>query len=785
MKTLYQWGEFCMRNNMSWVELRVAALKLGAATLVLLGMAFNAWGQNVKWSSLQNPTANLSLTHGSNTTLFTFGSSTGTANLFTIKDGTNNTGTGYLFTLQTDSGSTANPFRVCAKGTSDCVDLTAAGMFRAGRVNDLRWVGASPLATFDAGISDCASAPCVVVARPSMGTGSPTRSTWAETSALLDLRGDELDPFVLGRYFSPFKVVQRKTADSVGTLDVFATIRALQFHDSGGDNAGGGPKDTYFTFAGDLYSAGRGQDISVRAATFKFGEGDAAGLGATAQNWGNCLEAGGECTVSITARTLQGTSVMTAAVSTYTAGSRTIAYSSGVEADKLGVGRSIINTTAAKVYTTGSVSSVGSVAPPVVTGSGTGWTTQFGSGAHTDLCFSQNDDDAGGFKFVVPIRSIASDTSLTLDYDPQALDKTWPGDSNGSSYRIYKCAQIESHTFANAGDTTGSMVHATGGTTDWAATDTLEVPLGWAWYGSGASLIVQNNLPSISINGLVITNTGSDEPLTKAISVGGKSALGLVFDNTWECQANNVNCNYAGFTTGIRFQNPPTVGLQYATTVSGINEPIRLNDQFSAFTGNVRVFYSTTADGWNFEHAASTGNVIQLFPVNGSIIASIYAARSYYDIGGVTGTAPTAGLMRVRSGNGGTPLLVGRNQANSANVTLLTYSTADRFQLTQSGTPVEFVGGVHSDGGGFKHRRVSTGSIAASSSAVVTVSWTTTFADANYTANCSVVEATAGTSSLRIHHLETVAAGSVVVRVVNDDGAAAKTGTLHCAAVHD
>ncbi|MCI0402194.1 MAG: hypothetical protein L0212_01560 [Acidobacteria bacterium] len=108
----------------------------------------------------------------------------------------------------------------------------------------------------------------------------------------------------------------------------------------------------------------------------------------------------------------------------------------------------------------------------------------------------------------------------------------------------------------------------------------------------------------------------------------------------------------------------------------------------------------------------------------------------------------------------------------------------ERFRVLGDGN-IKISGGVAADGSGFKHRRVTTGSIAAGSHGSVTVNWTTAFVDANYTVNCSVVEATAGTNTLRIHHLESVAAGSVVVRVVNDDGTTAKTGTLHCTAIHD
>ncbi|MFQ5926718.1 MAG: hypothetical protein ACE5MH_04710 [Terriglobia bacterium] len=93
--------------------------------------------------------------------------------------------------------------------------------------------------------------------------------------------------------------------------------------------------------------------------------------------------------------------------------------------------------------------------------------------------------------------------------------------------------------------------------------------------------------------------------------------------------------------------------------------------------------------------------------------------------------------------------------------------------------------GVGNNGGGFKHARTSTGSVAAGSSAAVSVTWTTAFADASYTPVCSVQEATAGTASLRVHHIESILAANITVRVVNDDGAAAKTGTLLCQAVHD
>lgn len=89
-------------------------------------------------------------------------------------------------------------------------------------------------------------------------------------------------------------------------------------------------------------------------------------------------------------------------------------------------------------------------------------------------------------------------------------------------------------------------------------------------------------------------------------------------------------------------------------------------------------------------------------------------------------------------------------------------------------------------GTGVKHGRVTTGSISAGASAAVTITWGgSAFANTNYTVICSVLEATTSTSTLRVHHIESVTTTTVVVRVVNDDGVSAHTGTLHAIAFHD
>jgi hypothetical protein len=97
---------------------------------------------------------------------------------------------------------------------------------------------------------------------------------------------------------------------------------------------------------------------------------------------------------------------------------------------------------------------------------------------------------------------------------------------------------------------------------------------------------------------------------------------------------------------------------------------------------------------------------------------------------------------------------------------------------------VQVGSGISADGGGFKHTRVTTGSIAGGSTALVTVTWTTAFADANYTVTADVIDSTTSSLSLSVVHIESVTASAVTVRVLNN-AIGALTGTLNVIACHD
>lgn len=91
---------------------------------------------------------------------------------------------------------------------------------------------------------------------------------------------------------------------------------------------------------------------------------------------------------------------------------------------------------------------------------------------------------------------------------------------------------------------------------------------------------------------------------------------------------------------------------------------------------------------------------------------------------------------------------------------------------------------VDNNSGGIKHARLTTGSVAAGATALVTLTWSSAFADANYTVTVSLVEATAAVLSLHIIHIESVSASQVKIRVENTS-AGALTGTLNVIALHD
>ncbi len=87
------------------------------------------------WSSLSNPSANLSLSMAAYTTTFTWNAATGAStNLFNLTDTSSNTGTGYLANISTAASSSLKPFHV-GTATIDAITVLANGNTGIGTSN--------------------------------------------------------------------------------------------------------------------------------------------------------------------------------------------------------------------------------------------------------------------------------------------------------------------------------------------------------------------------------------------------------------------------------------------------------------------------------------------------------------------------------------------------------------------------------------------------------------------------------------------------------------------------
>lgn len=80
--------------------------------------------------------------------------------------------------------------------------------------------------------------------------------------------------------------------------------------------------------------------------------------------------------------------------------------------------------------------------------------------------------------------------------------------------------------------------------------------------------------------------------------------------------------------------------------------------------------------------------------------------------------------------------------------------------------------------------RVTTGSITGGATSLVTITWTTPFADENYTASVNVLDPTTALLSLNIVHIESITASAITVRVSNTS-VGSLTGTIHAIAIKD
>lgn len=143
----------------------------------------------------------------------------------------------------------------------------------------------------------------------------------------------------------------------------------------------------------------------------------------------------------------------------------------------------------------------------------------------------------------------------------------------------------------------------------------------------------------------------------------------------------------------------------------------------------------------------------------------------------VASKAPNDATFIVQTANGS----LSAEQALGALATgVMKSTTATGVVSIAAATDIPFA----ADTPGLKHKRVTTGIVAAGAEALITVTWGTAFADANYTVVASVVDATTAVLSMSVVHIDSQIAASCAVRVINTS-AGNITGTIQVIAIHD
>jgi hypothetical protein len=572
--------------------------------------------------------------------------------------------------------------------------------------------GANPGAKMDSACADLGGSPGLVVIPSSMAAGN---GTVGDNCRLLDLRA-AVGPNAQGsegQAYGKDLILRARWTAAPLTAQNYQTLHAHAEAFAGGINNPNGPKTNYGVIYATMTNRTKGQHTAYQADNYNFSSGDTQGAGLTATSWGSRSAAGDEGTVAVRANVGQGGEVMTGTVAS--ANGNTITLVSNSPGTRfLGEGRPLINTGAAATYSTGTVSGIAGT-PPTVTGSGTAWATQFGAGAKTNLFFSLDSETNGALKYVVPIASIANETTLVLEYVDQSSSKPWSGAGSSGTYKIFKGSNVTGMS-ANVGDTSPvspSITVADG--TQFAAADTVEQPLGYGTHLVGVKIVMNNYLPS---------PTNTNQAIEAGLIAGSRPAFSTL---GWNGEITGPLMYFSGLGTTYRPShlikvasgNSPAVWLSMQDSVnSSFHEIFQLfknsgvwrltynkADDVLKFSDQTTVTVKPTADNASeFNVTGSTGiphfqvGSVNTFLNNGANLKgySDNAITEQWSIAGGTGSAAfkaaaiegsvTAGSVTT-SANGGLDVISGTGAGltpAAGHTVLWSDSTANRLKVNDN-----------------------------------------------------------------------------------------------------
>lgn len=423
----------------------------------------------------------------------------------------------------------------------------------------------------------------------------------------------------------------RKTTESYAP-DHYFPLAAVNWQASGGLNTGGKTKPYAAEFT--LWKQATGEGGVQRSNAYCGGDGDCIGNQVFTWAAQNCLEAGGECSEGARLHVEQNSTMVTTGtifVATDNGSSWELTYSSGVADMYAGINRYVINTTGAKTYTAGTVSTIAGT-PPTVTfnaadTSRDSWFAALGYSSGVDktnpaACLRIAGDDFNGVKFVIPVRRFTTGVAtMVLGYDgAQGVDAGYPITTAGGAYTLYPCGKT------TAVDYQAKSFTVNEGATNWAAADTLEMPLGYAWHAEGLRVVINAAIPNASVkptNGITIVNLG--RPAKAAIHLpSGTWARGLDLSGaTFTADISGIG---GGVNFGAALSGSSLAGLKFESTGAstniaqvtgtGINARFRYNDTTQTFA------MGSSSVGDKFSVHASTGDTTSSGRFRNSVITS-------------------------------------------------------------------------------------------------------------------------------------------------------------------
>lgn len=378
--------------------------------------------------------------------------------------------------------------------------------------------------------SNCPSGPCVVVAPSTMGSGGP--SSLPDNVALMDFRGinspnafgHETSMYGYGLLLRRQFVTNPGLSTTKGALGAYCAALAGGIN-RGSDEPGGWFKANYLCAGIGGTWRTPGQHSVLGASANGFSLGDHFGVTTILTDWGGPSAGGDESTQGFAARLYEGEAIFSATVASV-AGADTVNFSSAVNADTLGEGRYLVNTTPGKTHSAGTVASISG---KTFTFTGAGIQAKFGDGAKGNLCLALdgNTMNIGStpHKLVNLITSTSGETAT--------IEWRYPGNSypprlaTSGTYTIYACSPV---TYVGVsyqpGVSSGTIKVADASV--FAPNDTIQLPV-WYQHTKGG---VSATMSATGYNGGALFGGAWNGPgwLRNGINViGGNIERGLEF----------------------------------------------------------------------------------------------------------------------------------------------------------------------------------------------------------------------------------------------------------------